>query len=165
MWNLTGHWYKIIAGLEYYMIVLPSLLEVKDRTSWIGEVRLTVNMEKGKNTQENDTYSDPPRWQSRWGRSTSCYHAKYQPPYPSWYTDLTSRCQRERHIQTCPKSGCAQASPSMLPIHYRVTGAGSAGLRWQERKGDTAQCDGLHGAPLWTQPAPPARPASELATT
>lgn len=122
MWNLTGHRYKIIAGLEYYMIVLHSLLEVKDRTSWIGEVRLTVNMEKGKNTQENDTYSDPPRWQWRWGRSTSCYHAKYQPPYPSWYTDLTSRCQRERHIQTCPKSGCAQASPSMLPIHYRMTG-------------------------------------------
>lgn len=51
--------------------------------------------------------------------------------------------QGETH-PTCPKPGRAQASPSVLPEHHRTPGAGGARLRRWERRGDTAQCDGLH---------------------
>lgn len=68
------------------------------------------------------------------------------PLYPSYYTDLTPRCQKERHIQTCPTSGCSQASH--CPYFPYIT-----------------LCGRLHEAPLGAQPTPPACLAPECTTT
>jgi len=100
--------------------------------------------EKGKNTRD-DTFSDPPCW--RWGRSTSRYQAKYQPPYPSCYTDLSSRCHKERHPNV------PWIWMGMFPLHHSVPG--TAGRDWGEAE---VRSHSSRGSPV-NATAPPDRPA------